>query len=153
MIKGLAALLMLAAGPVAADCSDIAVSLRGAWGSADFSIELADTVEERALGLMHRTNLPRSHAMLFVYDKPQRVAFWMRNTLIPLDMLYIDAEGVVQEIHTAIPLDETPIPSSSDMLAVLEINGGQAAEMGITPGTQLQHSAFGPKAVWPCEEK
>lgn len=142
------------AGQLWAECSETRVSLRGDWGTASFSVEIADDDAERAQGLMHRTSMPKSHGMLFVYEEEQpRVSFWMRNTLIPLDLLYIDTDGIVQEIHTALPLDETPIPSSGPRLAVLEINGGLARAMGMTAGTQIQHPAFGADAAWSCETK
>jgi len=135
-----------------AQCSADQVFLRGDWGQARFSIEIADTPETRALGLMHRTSMPASAGMLFVYERPQMLSFWMRNTLIPLDMLFIDASGVVQHIHAnAIPGDETPIVGGRDLLAALEINGGLAERMGITVGTQLRHPAFSDhQPAWPC---
>jgi hypothetical protein len=140
-------------GPVqAAGCSETAVSLRGDWGQARFSVEIADDNAERAKGLMFREAMPASAGMLFVYDRPQSMSFWMRNTLIPLDLLFIDSRGVVQHIHdNAVPLDETPIYGGENLLSVLEINGGLAKRMGITTGTQLRHPAFtGRSPAWPC---
>ena len=116
-------------------------------------VEIADDAGERAQGLMHRTSLAGSAGMLFIYEEPQPLSFWMRNTLIPLDLLFIDSRGVVQHIHhNAIPLDESPLEGGSDaLLAVLEINGGLSARMGITPGTELRHPAFaGRNPAWPC---
>ena len=105
---------------------------------ARFSVELADEDAERAQGLMGRTALGPGAGMLFLYPAPREVAFWMRNTLIPLDMLFIDAGGTVARIHAnAQPLNETPIPSGSPALMVLEIAGGQAERLGITPGMRL----------------
>ena len=151
---GLLAFATLAmAGSAAAKCSDTSVTLRGDWGQARFSVEIADDAGERAQGLMHRTSLAGSAGMLFIYEEPQPLSFWMRNTLIPLDLLFIDSHGVVQHIHhNAIPLDESPLEGGSDaLLAVLEINGGLSARMGITPGTELRHPAFaGRNPAWPC---
>lgn len=126
--------------------------LRGDWGQARFNIEVADDPQERAQGLMHRESMPMGAGMLFIYDTPQSVSFWMRNTLIPLDLLFIDAAGVVQQIHSnAVPLDETPIPGGDDRLAVLEINGGLAARLGIDEGTEVRHPAFSDREpAWPC---
>ena len=117
-----------------------------------FNIEVADTPEARAQGLMFRESLAKSAGMLFVYPEPQQVAFWMRNTLIPLDMIFIDARGVVQRVHSnAIPHDETPIPGGTEILAVLEINGGLARKLKITPGSQVRHPAFEKTgAFWSC---
>ena len=135
----------------AADCREDAVFLRGDWGQARFNVELVDTDESRALGLMHRTSLPRSSGMLFVYESPRFLSFWMRNTLIPLDMLFIDHTGTVTHIHeNAIPHDEPPIPGGLGV-AVLEINGGMARALGLTVGSQLRHPAFAQdQAAWAC---
>ena len=135
----------------AESCRENEVLLRGDWGTARFSVELADTRKSRARGLMFREELPKSHGMLFVYPEPSFVAFWMKNTLIPLDMLFIDARGVVKRVHhQAIPGDLTQIPGGAGILAVLEINGGLARVMGIGEGSELRHPAFGPGAAWPC---
>ena len=138
------------AGP-AADCAPDRLDLRGPWGQAQFSVELADDPAERAQGLMMRETLPRMTGMLFVYERPQPVAFWMKNTLIPLDMLFADSTGTVRRIHRrAVPLDETPIPGGQDIQYVLEINGGMADLLGLTPGSEIRHPAIGPDAAWPC---
>lgn len=148
-----AALTAGLAGPaMAAACSDTSVALRGDWGQARFSVEIADDPAERAQGLMFRESMPSSAGMLFVYDRPQSMSFWMRNTLIPLDLLFIDSRGVVKHIHeNAIPLDESPIYGGENLLSVLEINGGLAKRMGITAGSELRHPAFaGHNPAWPC---
>lgn len=136
-----------------AKCSDTRVDLRGDWGMARFSVELADEPDERATGLMNRPKMSASAGMLFIYEYPQRVAFWMENTLIPLDMLFLSEDGIVQRIHeNAVPLDRTHIPGGDDILAVLEINGGMAAALGITVGSQLRHPALDQTlAAWPCD--
>lgn len=136
-----------------ADCVPGSLTLRGDWGQARFNVEIADTAQERAQGLMHRESLPRSGGMLFVYDAPGSPSFWMRNTLIPLDMLFIDPAGRVQHIHeNAVPHDETPIPGGGGILAVLEINGGLSRQLGIGVGTEVRHPAFDPaRAAWPCK--
>jgi uncharacterized membrane protein (UPF0127 family) len=103
---------------------------------------------------MNRAKMAKSAGMLFVYDKPASVSFWMRNTLIPLDMIFADSAGVVQSVHAnAVPLDETPIPGGNGIQYVLEINGGLAAAMGIVVGSEMQHPAIGSTASWPCESK
>lgn len=145
---------VLAGGQAAAGvCRADTVELRGDWGSARFGVEIADDPGERALGLMNREEMPRSHGMLFVYEAPQTLAFWMRNTLIPLDMIFADSTGTVTRVHAeAVPLDETQIPGGDDVQFVLEINGGLAARLGIVPGSQLRHPAITDTlAVWPCE--
>lgn len=133
-------------------CAAETVHLRGDWGMARFAVEVADDPEEQARGLMFREKLGLSAGMLFVYERPQRASFWMRNTLIPLDMIFLDRLGVVQRIHAnAVPLDETPIDGGQDVLAVLEINGGLARRLGIEVGSEMRHPAFDPaEAAWPC---
>lgn len=106
---------------------------------ARFSVEIADTDEKRAQGLMGRTQLKPGAGMLFVYPSPRPVAFWMHNTLIPLDMIFVDDAGRITNVHAnARPLDETPIPSRGPAQYVLEIGGGQAARLGLLPGMVLQ---------------
>ncbi|MEP5732603.1 MAG: DUF192 domain-containing protein [Sulfitobacter sp.] len=140
------------AAQAAASCAVESISLKGSWGTAQFNVEVADEPEEQALGLMHRTEMALASGMYFINDRPRRTSFWMRNTLIPLDMLFIDASGVVKHIHhNAIPLDETPINGGRGILTVLEINGGLAAKLGITVGSQVRHPAHSDwDPVWPC---
>ena len=111
-----------------------------------------DDAAERAQGLMHRESLPRFAGMLFVYESPQPVAFWMKNTLIPLDMLFFDGAGRLTRIKaSAAPHDETPVVGGDAVRYVLEINGGLAAELGIDPGAELRHPALDQAtAAWPC---
>ena len=135
-----------------AACDLERVDLRSELGQARFSVEVADTPRERSLGLMHRETMPRSAGMLFVYEKPQPVSFWMRNTLIPPDMIFMDKRGVVQRVHeNAVPLDETGIDGGDGIQFVLEINGGLAGRLGIVDGAELRHPAIGADAAWPCE--
>jgi uncharacterized membrane protein (UPF0127 family) len=144
---------LLLSGPALAEtCALDRADLRGPWGQLSVTVSVADTVPERAQGLMNVPAMPRLTGMLFVYEDPQRVSFWMRNTLIPLDMLFMDASGTVTRIHeNAIPLDETPIPGGGNVSAVLEVNGGLSADLGITEGTQLRHPAMPQDAAaWPC---
>ena len=136
-----------------AACAPDTVELRGPSGMARFTVEVADDGAERARGLMFRESMPRSAGMLFVYPAPQRASFWMKNTLIPLDMIFADETGRVTRVHSnAVPHDTTPIIGGDDVRFVLEINGGLAKRMGIAAGTELRHPAI-PQAtaVWPCE--
>ena len=134
-------------------CSPDSVQVRGPFGQARFSVELADDHDSRAQGLMFRDELALSAGMLFVYERPQELSFWMRNTRIPLDMIFIDSAGVVQHVHeNAIPFDETPNRGGRG-IAVLEINGGLAARLGIAKGAEIKHPAFASEnASWPCAE-
>ncbi len=154
LASALVALAWLVWGGAAhASCSPDQVDLRGPWGQARFSVEIADTEALRARGLMHRERLARSKGMLFIYDAPTEPAFWMRNTLISLDMVFINPEGRVTHVHhEAVPHDETPIPGGPDVLMVLEINGGLSRALGIAPGSELRHPRLDQgTAVWPCD--
>ncbi|WP_433988698.1 hypothetical protein SuNHUV7_23400 (plasmid) [Pseudoseohaeicola sp. NH-UV-7] len=146
------AFLVMLCGTAFAACQQNAVTLRGDWGQARFTVEIADTAEERGRGLMFRENLPQSSGMLFVYDEPQTLSFWMKNTLIELDMIFLDKTGTVRSIHhRAQPGDLQPKSSGGNLLAVLEINGGLSKSLGISVGSEMRHPAFsdGP-AAWPC---
>ena len=145
----------LAFGAVAAhaDCASDRVDLRGEFGQVSFTVSVADTPQERAQGLMHVETMPRFEGMLFIYETPQPLAFWMRNTLIPLDMIFLNAAGEIRHIHpNAIPHDETPIRAPEPGLAVLEINGGMAETLNLSVGDLLRHPGLPQDiAVWPCE--
>ncbi len=148
----LSVVFALAAGAAFAACSPDRVTIRGDWGQANFRVKLADDAQERAQGLMNVPQMPTMQGMLFVYEEAQRARFWMHNTLIPLDMLFVDPAGTILTIHpNAIPMDDTGIDGGEGVQFVLEINGGLAARLGIAPGDVMQHPAFGPDAAWPCE--
>lgn len=141
----------LSATSVVAACRDDRVTVRGDWGQANFSVDVADDPTERGRGLMFVEEMPTMGGMLFVYDSPQRATFWMRNTLIPLDMLFAAPDGTVINLHeNAIPMDETTIDGGDGVLFVLEINGGMSARLGIEVGDILQHPAIVENAVAPC---
>ena len=140
-------------GAANAECADDKVSVKGDWGQATFTVAVADDIQERAQGLMHVESMPTLVGMLFVYDAPQSVSFWMKNTLIPLDMLFVGADGEIMKIHeNAVPGDLTPIPGGDNIQFVLEINGGLSSRLGIAEGDMMQHPSFGPEAIWACGE-
>lgn len=112
-------------------------------GRVKLQVEIADTEPLRERGLMFRKSLAPDHGMLFDFKSPRPVAFWMRNTLIPLDMIFIRPDGRVLSIaRNTRPLDETPVPSGGAIRGVLEIAGGRAAELGILPGDRVIHRIF-----------
>lgn len=119
------------------------IIIRRADGRAvTFTVELATDDASRERGLMFRKNLPAMAGMLFVYEHPANRQFWMKNTLIPLDMLFFAPDGRVVFIHpSATPGSLEPVgpdgPEASDVCAVLEIAGGEAARLGIGPGDRL----------------
>lgn len=152
IVLALALSLVSQTALASSSCRDNRVGLRGDWGAAEFRVDLADTPEERSQGLMFVDKMAADKGMLFVYERPQVAAFWMRNTLIPLDMIFAGPDGVVTRVHhDAIPGDETVIDGGPGVSFVLEINGGLARRMGIDAGSQLRHPAIGPAAAWPCD--
>jgi uncharacterized protein len=109
-----------------------------------FSVELASNTAERALGLMFRKELPEGHGMLFEFDTEQQVQFWMHNTYIPLDMVFIAGDGrVVHVAENAKPMSDDLIPSVRPVRAVLEVIAGTARKFGIAPGDRVTGSIFG----------
>lgn len=145
-------LYIVSATAVAAACSRDLAPLRGEFGHHIFRVEIADTAEERNRGLMFREDLGVDEGMLFLYPFPHTARFWMKNTLISLDMLFFDETGTLTHLHeNAVPQDLTGIDGGPGVVAVLEINGGRAAELGIAVGAEIRHPHFtSENAVWPC---
>ncbi len=112
-------------------------------GRARFQVEIAATRAEQERGLMFRKSLAPDRGMLFIYKRPQPAAYWMKNTLIPLDIIFIQPDGKVLSIaRNARPHDETPLPSGGLVLGVLELAGGRAAQLGLLPGDRVLHRIF-----------
>ncbi len=130
--------LLLSIPALAADRTEIAIR-RADKSLATFKVELATDYESRAKGLMFRKKLAKNAGMLFVYEEPGSRAFWMKDTLIPLDMLFFTAKGELAYIHPeATPGDLTAIgPDRSDICAILEIAGGEAKRQNIRTGDKL----------------
>ena len=145
----LAAPLLAVAGSALAQSSEITFkksSLVVVTASREikFDIELALNEAERARGLMFREKLGPYDGMLFDFHQEAPVSFWMKNTLIPLDMVFIAADGTIRHIHAnAVPLSTDTVPSQFPVRAVLEINGGSAKLLGIKPGDKVRHPIFG----------
>ena len=110
------------------------LTIKSSTGVHHFTVDVAATPEQQERGLMFVKSLRPDRGMLFPYDPPQDVAFWMHNTLIPLDILYIRSDGTIVRITKAKALDETPLPSGQPVAAVLEIRSGRAGELGIKEG-------------------
>lgn len=108
-----------------------------------FEVELADTPETQSKGLMHRTRLDADKGMLFVFGTPGKRIMWMRDTLIPLDMLFVDEKGRIVHIHeNAEPHSTAPISADAPASAVLELPGGTARKLGIATGDRIDHPIF-----------
>jgi uncharacterized protein len=112
-------------------------------GDHVFKVELVDTPETRRMGLMYRTELAADAGMLFDFEEPQTVGIWMKNTLIPLDIAFIDENGVIKRITPdATPKSLESMPSGALVLSVLEVNGGTFAALGIKAGDRVRHPLF-----------
>lgn len=159
MMRWLAARLCMVAlllgaplGPALADTPDVGVAqslplvplvVETRSGDVPLMVQVADTDARRQTGLMFRKAMPEREGMLFIFQEVRFVSFWMKNTFIPLDLVFIDDDGTVTSIaREATPFSLTPIPSERPSRAVLEINGGASARLGIDVGDHLIHAVF-----------
>lgn len=118
-----------------AGLEQVPLTVRSGSGLHRFIVEIARSPQEQETGLMNRQSLSPDRGMIFPYDPPQPVAFWMKNTLVPLDMIFIRADGSIARIAAnTVPLSLEPVPSGEPVAAVLEIAGGRSAELSIRPG-------------------
>ena len=107
-----------------------------------FTVEVAETPEQQARGLMFRTDLADDRGMLFPFPRERVASFWMKNTVIPLDLIFIRRDGTIESIAAnAVPYDESPHASGEPVIAVLELAGGRAAALGIAPGDTVRWAA------------
>lgn len=120
------------------------VRIETATAPVRFRVEFVDTDERRSLGLMHRESLPADAGMLFDFGRePKVVSMWMKNTLISLDMAFIDENGVIVRIaERTLPLSLEPILSGKPVVAVLEVNAGALASAGVSVGDRVRHPMF-----------
>jgi uncharacterized membrane protein (UPF0127 family) len=139
---------MLAAGASTAEAQMRRETLTLVTAGAEhvINVEIAETAEEKTIGLMFRTSLADDAGMLFPYSPPQEATMWMRNTYIPLDMIFIRADGIVHRIERQTePFSERIIASQGEVAAVLELKAGSADRLGLRPGDRVRHSLFGAK--------
>jgi uncharacterized membrane protein (UPF0127 family) len=112
-------------------------------GVHPFAVELVDNEADRAKGLMYRKSLPEGQGMLFDFHREQDVSFWMQNTYIPLDMIFIKADGRILRIaENTEPMSTKMVPSGGPVRAVLEVIGGTSRKLGIAPGDRVAHPIF-----------
>ena len=143
LLSGMPGAAHCAAPAAEADLPRSALEIRSASGRQWFNIRVADTSASQERGLMFVRNLPADAGMLFPQKEPQPVAMWMKNTLIPLDMLFIDSRGrIVCLIASARPESLEILSCDRPVKAVLEIGGGEAARRGIRVGNQVRHAIF-----------
>jgi uncharacterized protein len=140
-------LIVTAAAGFAASLQSFAtatLTIVTAKGDHRFAVELAETPAQMEQGLMFRTSLPPDAGMLFDFKHPTMATMWMHNTLIPLDMLFVDAKGKIVNIaQRAVPESDAIISAAAPVRAVIELNGGTAARLGVVPGDRVLYPIFG----------
>ena len=120
------------------------VTIVTAKGRYSFKVEVAETPGQLEQGLMFRRELAPDAGMLFDFKQPTMATMWMRNTLIPLDMLFVDAQGRIVNIHErAVPQSDAIIAAAAPVRVVIELNGGTAERLGIKPGDRVLFPIFG----------
>lgn len=138
VVTSLALLVLVACGGANDDSELYPLSV----GDHTFYVEIAETPDERARGLMHRDSLPDDHGMLFVFDKDQQLSFWMKDTSIPLSIAYIARDGTIREIYDMEPFSLEPVRSTRSVRYALEVNRGAFEEAGIDIGDRVDISEF-----------
>jgi uncharacterized membrane protein (UPF0127 family) len=126
-------------GPSPAGLEQAPLTIHSGSATHRFTVEVARTPDQQEMGLMNRPSIPPDRGMIFPYDPPAAVAFWMKNTLAPLDMIFIRADGMIARIAAqTVPLSLDQVPSGEPVAAVLEIAGGRSAELGIKAGDRVE---------------
>ncbi len=143
-VLGFAALIWLASASLGwAGERELLRVETAAGGSFPFHVEIADTASTRARGLMFRQRMEADHGMLFVFDRLEVASFWMKNTPLALDLLFIGPKGVIRGLHrNAVPYSTRPMISQMPVLAVLEVLAGTASRLGIRSGDRIRHRVF-----------
>ena len=128
-----------AAGKSAAGIDVVTLCISSAKKTRAFNVEVAGTSAEQAKGLMFRTELADNAGMIFPFPEPRIASFWMKNTVIPLDIIFVRADGTIESIaDNTIPYSTIPVESGEPVAAVLELRGGLAAELGIAAGDKVE---------------
>lgn len=119
--------------------AQVPLTIRSANGTHRFTVEVAATLDEQQQGLMFRHSVGADRGMIFPYDPPVAATFWMKNTLVPLDMVFIRADGTIARIAAnTTPMSLDPVGAGEPVAAVLELRGGRAAELGIREGDRVE---------------
>jgi uncharacterized membrane protein (UPF0127 family) len=131
------------AAPASVTFEESSLTIDAAHDRFEFQVEMAVSPAQRGRGLMFRESLEEDRGMLFDFGRPQRATMWMRNTYVPLDMLFIDADGRITQIAANTqPLSDAVVASRQPVRAVLELRGGVSAKLGIKPGDRVIHPLF-----------
>lgn len=134
----LAALMLLAAGCSSEQPQSNLPTVKMQLGNTEFTLEVAADAMSRERGLMRRDSMPATHGMIFVFNEPRKLSFWMRDTRIPLDIVYVDANGKVDSVKQLQPYVRTAVYSDGDVKWAIELNQGAAAKAGVSAGQTLQ---------------
>ncbi|HEY6420621.1 MAG TPA: DUF192 domain-containing protein [Candidatus Binataceae bacterium] len=127
--------------------SSVSIVAHDGASRVQVAVEIADTGAQRETGLMYRTHLDERAGMLFVFSDASELHFWMKNTVIPLDMIFADARGrIIGIVANAEPYSETPVGVKGASEYVLEVNGGFCARHGVQPGDRFEFQGFTPHA-------
>ncbi|MEE2774681.1 MAG: DUF192 domain-containing protein [Pseudomonadota bacterium] len=149
----LCAFLVFSASSNAAaeSCKEGFLEIKYGSSTVIINVEIADTPKKRHLGLMHREKLALESGMLFIYDKPSNAKFWMKNTVIPLDIAFADAQGLVKFVkYLALPNDLSIIEGGDNIKYVVEVEAGTAKGLNLSKGAILRSNRFGSDVLWPC---
>jgi uncharacterized protein len=123
----------------AADLNQVELCIRSKNKTHAFTVEVAETSQQQSKGLMFRTALADNRGMLFPFVEVRMASFWMKNTVIPLDIIFIRPDGIIENIEeNTVPYSLVPVESTAPVTAVLELRGGLTAEMGITAGDKVE---------------
>jgi uncharacterized protein len=142
VVPALGFVVLLAGAAYAQALETLSIAMQAGQKQA-FKVEVARNDADRAQGLMFRRSMPADQGMLFDFARVEPVSMWMQNTYLPLDMLFIRADGTIARIAANTePLSTRTIPSGEPVLAVLELNAGTAAKLGIKPGDRVEHPLF-----------
>ncbi len=143
MAAAIVAACVVFGGPVVARAAEATLEIVDKTGVHAFAVELATNDAERSRGLMFRKELPEGRGMLFIFDRDEPVSFWMHNTFISLDMIFIRKDGRILRIaESTDPMSDRLIPSGGPVRAVLEVIGGTAHKLGIEPGDRVESPAL-----------
>ena len=136
---------------IAKPCTEGFLEIKQGANVSIIKVEIADTVKKRHVGLMYRDKLSYRSGMLFVYDEPTNAKFWMKNTLIPLDIAFAVSKGLVKYVkYLALPNDLSIIEGGKDIRYVVEVEAGTARLINLSEGAFLRSNRFGLEAAWPC---
>ena len=138
LLLGIVPLLIVSANQALAQMPTGTAVIETAKGTFQFTVERAETPNDRSRGLMYRRSMPADHGMMFTWESDTNISMWMANTVLALDMVFIKSDGRVHRVHeNAVPFSRENIPAGAPIRQVLELNAGTAERIGIKPGDKI----------------